>query len=81
MNRKKEKILKKTILAQLLLLVIAAGCTAASKAKNDTAKKQNLPNIVVILADDMGYGDAGCYNCDSKIPTPNMDALAAQGVL
>jgi arylsulfatase A len=40
----------------------------------------NKPNIIFIMADDMGYGDVGCYNPDSKIPTPNMDALAAQGI-
>ncbi|HAK51245.1 MAG TPA: hypothetical protein DCM54_04990, partial [Gammaproteobacteria bacterium] len=33
-----------------------------------------------IMADDMGYGDVGCYNPDTKIPTPNMDKLAAQGI-
>mgnify|MGYP003317111428 CR=1 FL=1 len=33
-----------------------------------------------ILADDMGYGDVGCYNPLSKIPTPNMDLLANQGM-
>ena len=38
------------------------------------------PNIIVILADDMGYGDPGCYNAESKIPTPNMDRLAEEGV-
>ena len=38
------------------------------------------PNIVFILADDMGYGDPGAYNPDSKIPTPNMDRLAAEGM-
>lgn len=38
------------------------------------------PNIVFILADDMGYGDPGAYNPDSKIPTPNMDQLAAEGI-
>jgi len=38
------------------------------------------PNIVFIMADDMGYGDLGCYNKDSKIPTPNMDRLAAEGM-
>ena len=38
------------------------------------------PNIVYILADDMGYGDVGCNNPGSKIPTPNLDRLAAQGM-
>lgn len=38
------------------------------------------PNIVVILADDMGYGDVQTLNPDSKIPTPNLDGLAAGGV-
>ncbi|MFK7790270.1 MAG: arylsulfatase [Phycisphaeraceae bacterium] len=38
------------------------------------------PNVVFILADDMGYGDARCYNAESKVPTPNIDKLAAQGM-
>jgi arylsulfatase A len=42
--------------------------------------RSELPNIVFIMADDMGYGDVGCYNPESKIPTPNMDRLAAEGV-
>ncbi len=37
------------------------------------------PNIVLILADDMGFGDIGCYNPESQIPTPNIDALAQRG--
>jgi arylsulfatase A len=40
----------------------------------------NKPNIVYILADDMGYGDMGCNNPESKIPTPNLDRLATQGM-
>ena len=38
------------------------------------------PNVVYILADDLGYGDVGCYNPASKIPTPNIDRLAKEGV-
>ncbi len=38
------------------------------------------PNVVIILADDMGYGDPGCYNSSSKCPTPNIDKLAAGGM-
>jgi len=38
------------------------------------------PNIVFIMADDMGYGDVGCYNPDSKIPTPHIDRLAKQAM-
>ena len=37
------------------------------------------PNIIVIMADDLGYADAGCYGC-KDIPTPHIDSLAKQGV-
>jgi arylsulfatase A-like enzyme len=42
--------------------------------------QQRLPNIVYVLADDLGWGDLGCYNRESQIPTPNADGLASQGV-
>lgn len=45
----------------------------------DCASAADRPNIVVILADDLGYGDIGCFNPQSKIPTPNVDRLAAEG--
>ena len=38
------------------------------------------PNILVILVDDMGYGDLGSFNPDSKIETPNIDRLAQEGM-
>lgn len=39
-----------------------------------------LPNLVIVFADDMGYGDPQIYNPRSRIPTPNIDALAARGM-
>jgi arylsulfatase A len=39
------------------------------------------PNIIFILADDMGYGDVSAYNSESQIPTPAIDSLATEGLL
>jgi arylsulfatase A-like enzyme len=41
---------------------------------------QRPPNVVFILADDMGYGDVGAFNPESKIPTPRIDGLAREGI-
>src|SRR5262245_54917058 len=38
------------------------------------------PNILILYADDLGYGDLGIQNPDSKIPTPHLDRLARQGM-
>lgn len=38
------------------------------------------PNIIVLLADDLGFGDVGCYNRESRVPTPNIDRLALSGM-
>ena len=46
--------------------------------ENQTA--MTTPNIIWIMADDMGYGDVACQNPDSKIPTPNLDKLALEGM-
>ncbi len=43
-------------------------------------EEKQQPNIVIILADDLGYGDPQVYNSESKIPTPNIDNLARQGM-
>ncbi len=40
----------------------------------------NKPNIVFILADDLGFGDVAANNPESKIPTPNLDRMAADGM-
>jgi arylsulfatase A-like enzyme len=43
-------------------------------------KPDKKPNIIYILADDLGYGDVSAYNPQSKISTPNIDRLASQGI-
>ena len=53
---------------------ILIGCHV-SKKESDIK-----PNIIYILADDMGYGDVSCLNPDSKIPTPHLNKLAEQGI-
>jgi len=67
----RRKFLKAMTLGTISL---AAGCNPFR------GKAGAPPNIIIILADDLGYGDPGCYNPDSRISTPNMDDLARQGV-
>lgn len=56
---------------------VIAQATDVLEVKN-SAEKSEKPNILFILADDMGYSDIGCYG--SEIETPNIDSLAANGV-
>jgi arylsulfatase A len=57
----------------LFISLAAAGCS-------QPAKNKPLPNIVFILADDLGYGDLSCYG-QKKFSTPNIDRIARQGML
>lgn len=63
-----------------LLSIAALGMTAACDS-NEATKQDEIeqPNIVFILADDMGWGDVGCFGQD-VIETPNIDSLASQGI-
>ena len=60
----------------------AAEDTAIDQIISEQKARNNgkPPNIIYILADDLGYGDIGHLNPDSKIPTPEIDQLAKQGI-
>src|SRR5213594_1604139 len=60
-----------------LLLVVA--CFSALALPHERLLAQRSPNIIFIYADDMGYGDLGCYGAKA-IKTPNLDRMAADGL-
>jgi arylsulfatase A len=76
-NCEQRKCASKLVPALNVILFAFAGVAFASSQEESRAKK---PNIVFILADDMGYGDVGAFNPGSKIPTPNLDRLASEGI-
>jgi arylsulfatase A len=67
---------------RLIILLLLCMCCAVPVGANlqSAATQMRKPNVVIILADDMGWGDPGCYNTQSKTPTPNIDRLAARGM-
>ena len=57
------------------ILTLLTGLSAST-----FGRAADLPSVVVLLADDLGSGDLGCYNPKSQIPTPNLDRLARAGL-
>lgn len=65
----------------LVLLFSFAIANSVSEAQVDQNRpKAEQPNVLIIYADDLGYGDVQCYNPKSKIPTPNINRLANEGI-
>lgn len=71
MNRRMQT----TVLWQAITMVIGLMCVCPAAA---VAAESSSPNILLILADDLGYSDLGCYG--GEIETPNLDRLAAEGL-
>lgn len=61
--------------AFFLLMCMVTACFSCQRQNEDS------PNIIYILADDMGYGDIGALNPESGIPTPHLDEVAAKGII
>src|SRR6266566_6931061 len=78
-----EHMLEQYTMKRFLVLVVLAASMvflwgAKCAAQVDGADARSRPNIVMILADDLGYSDLGCFG--GEIRTPNIDALAAKGL-
>src|SRR5262245_5944050 len=65
----------KKLFAGLVIACLAWDAFGAGTGKSPA----HPPNIIFILADDLGYGELGCYG-QKKIRTPNIDRLAAEGI-
>lgn len=76
-TRPKTLATRRALILPLLLTLLTA--TAQESANQSPAPAPRRPNIVLIIADDLGYGDLGCYG-QTRIQTPNLDKLAAEGM-
>ncbi|WP_081997697.1 sulfatase family protein [Wocania ichthyoenteri] len=63
----------------LLTLLISLSCKKEANKKLIENRKQNHPNIVIIYADDLGFGDVSCYG-STELLTPNIDRIANEGI-
>ncbi len=73
--------MKSFLVIGLFLIALFISCN--NQPKNDTGQKEtevSKPNIIYILADDLGYGDLSCYG-QTHFQTPNLDKMASEGML
>ena len=71
---------RRTFLKTAAASFVAPAAAVALSARGEilqSGRKVTQPNVVLMICDDLGFGDLGCYG--SAIPTPNLDRLAAQG--
>lgn len=62
------------------IIIVIAVLTIVISSCSVEPPKDKLPNLIYILADDLGYGDVGAFNSQSKIATPHLDMLASEGM-
>src|SRR5215210_2045079 len=60
-------------------LATALACIIPVHAHAQTPAKTKQPNVIFIIADDLGYGNLTSFNPGSKIPTPNIDRIGKEG--
>ncbi len=65
----------------ILAVVMACACLArATRSASATEVASTLPNILIVYADDLGYGDLSVYNPNAAFQTPRLDRMAAEGI-
>ncbi len=77
MKKMELKSIKKALFTLAGLAFFLCACSSGGNRSEE--KQNNKPNVIYILADDLGYGDLGCYG-QQFIETPNIDKLAAEGI-
>lgn len=81
-NEKKRALDRRGFLKRMGSAMLGAGAVglAGNPLRAQGNGKSRRPNIILLFADDMGYGDAGCYGDTNLVPMPNVDRLAREGV-
>ncbi|MEW5916311.1 MAG: arylsulfatase [Gemmatimonadota bacterium] len=68
------------VVGSFTLLCIAASCSVSRQGASSPARPIDIPNIVLIFADNLGVGEIGVYGGDRGVPTPRLDGLAREGI-
>jgi arylsulfatase A-like enzyme len=76
----KYRFMKKILAQRHCILVLLCFVIACKDSKESTGADLKKPNVIYILADDLGYGDIGAFNPEGKIRTPYIDRLAKEGM-
>ncbi|PQB08935.1 arylsulfatase [Polaribacter filamentus] len=75
-----KNLINNTLFLILSLVIVSCSSTQKKNASEKITSKKK-PNIIYILADDLGYGDLSSFNENGKIKTPNLDAMASEGMM
>ena len=70
----------KTLFGIFIFIPVLSCGTGENTARSPEENSEPLPNVIYVLADDLGIGDVNTFNPEGKIPTPNLDQMAMEGM-